>query len=753
MFKTLSKIWFPLGLAGLLLLALPGVVLLGLNLADASGAVNEWMENHFSLTYHPAVPGWAAVLLLLLPPLIALLYFLKLKRKPLQVPSTLLWRKSIEDLHVNSLFQWLRDNLLLLLQILIVLILIYAVMAFQRHARAGSGRHYILMIDNSASMSVMDVAPNRLEQAKQEALNEIDAYTDNDFGMVLVFNSTAEILQSYTNDRNLLRLAVRNIDLTHRPTRIGEALTLADSLANPQRSSDDNAVRPAGEEAGKERTYVANEGIPTEVHLFSDGRFADVPDFSLGNLNLQFHSVGQPGAGGVDNVGLVTLNAVRDIKDPSALQVLATVQNFGRHKAEVRVRLEVLVNGKLKDIYDQPANSTLTVNERVPPASEGDQDESGAGDNPGEASVNFQVRDLDDRADTVLHAYLLDHHDQFADDDQAWLVVGIIRKARVLIVGKPNKPIRDFFDQEATQKVASVTYLTPEDLKDEKTYLRPAREGAFDLVIFDRCRPATESELPLANTLFIDALPPAWRKEDMPRKENVKVIGSNAKHPLMQYLTTLGDVHIGEYFQFDLKDPRVPAQTPRLLEADRDTTLLFTLPRASFTDVIMTFPLITDQGDWNTDWVKQISFPLFLRNLLYYLGNVSDAAGEETVQAGQIKTLRPDVPLRKIDVIDPEGNKETLERGNRPDFLYGKTDELGVYQVQAAGSEVRSFAVNLLDAEESNIEPRAQFRIGATKITPGEIRGQPRDLWHWITLAALVLILLEWYIYNRRIFV
>jgi hypothetical protein len=753
MVKTLARIWFPLCLAGLLLFALPGAVLLALNLADSSGPVNHWLESNLSLTYHPAVPGWAAVVLLLLPPLIALLYFLKLKRKPLQVPSTYLWRKSIEDLHVNSLFQWLRDNLLLLLQILTVLVLVYAVMAFQRHARAGSGRHYILMIDNSASMSVTDVAPNRLEQAKQEALNEIDAYTDDDFGMVLVFNSAAEILQSYTKDRNLLRLAVRDIDLTHRPTRISEALTLADSLANPQRSTDDNAVRPAGEEAGKERTYVTNEGIPTEVHLFSDGRFADVPDFSLGNLNLQFHSIGQSGTESVDNVGLVTLNAVRDIKDPSSLQVLATVQNFRRQKAEVRIRLEVLVNGKMKGIYDQPTNSKLTLNERIPPAVEGDKDESGAQDNPGEASVNFQVRDLDDRADTVLHAYFLDHHDHFADDDQAWLVVGIIRKARVLIVGKPNKPVRDFFDQEATQKVASVTYLAPDDLKDERAYLRPAREGAFDLVVFDRCRPEKESDLPLANTLFIDALPPPWRKEDMPRQENVKVIGGNTKHPLMQYLTTLQDIHIGEYFRFDLKGPGVPAQTPRLLEADRDTALLFTLPRGSFTDVIMAFPLITDQDDWNTDWVKQISFPLFLRNLLYYLGNISDAAGEETVQPGQVKTLRPDTAVRKIEVMDPSGKKETLERGNRPDFLYGKTEQLGIYQVRSDASEVRSFAVNLLDAEESNIEPRGQFRIGATNITPEEIRGQPRDLWHWIALAALVLILLEWYVYNRRIFI
>src|SRR5262249_61418446 len=141
------------------------------------------------------------------------------------------------------------------------------------------------------------------------------------------------------------------------------------------------------------------------------------------------------------------------------------------------------------------------------------------------------------------------------------LVLGTIRTARVLLVGGPNKPLHDFFEAEETQKVASVTYLTTADLTNDKAYLRPAREGAFDLAIFDRCRPEKELDLPLANTLFIDALPPPWKKEDMTRKENVKVIGGNTKHPLMQYLTTLQDIRIREYFRFALKDPRVPPQT------------------------------------------------------------------------------------------------------------------------------------------------------------------------------------------------
>ena len=70
---------------------------------------------------------------------------------------------------------------------------------------------------------------------------------------------------------------------------------MADSLANPLRSTDDAAVRPANEDPAQARTYVAAEGIAAEVHLFSDGRFPDVSGFAAGNLDLNYHRIGKAG--------------------------------------------------------------------------------------------------------------------------------------------------------------------------------------------------------------------------------------------------------------------------------------------------------------------------------------------------------------------------------------------------------------------------------------------------------------------------
>jgi von Willebrand factor type A domain/Aerotolerance regulator N-terminal len=749
----LLRFWFPIALAGLVLLALPAIALFGLELFGYGGEANAWLEGKVGLSHHTAINTWAAILLFLVPVGLLLLYFLKLKRKPLAVPSTFLWKKSIEDLHVNRLLQWLRKNVLLLLQLLVLLAAIYAVLAPRLHGTEASGKHYILMIDNSASMSATDVKPNRLEWAKAEALMEIDAATDSDFGMVIVFNSTAEIRQSYTSNREVLRRAVEAIEPTNNPTQIDEALSLAASLANPLFSTEDAAVRPENPEPGKERTYAAAEGMQADVHLYSDGRFADVTNFALSNLQLTFHSPGVPEAGNADNVGIVRFDAVRDEADPTRLQAFVRVLNFRNTPVNAGLDLDVLSGGKaIQDVRHRD----LPLSPRVfqPPVPDDPSPANTGKDNPGESVAKFDLTGIDENADVTLHVKLTGVKDAFPLDDQAWLVLGIVRKARILIVTSGNPLLEYFFDGRATRQVADVNTIRPAELKDSKAYLDPVRDGKYDLVVFDRCGPGREEDMPRANTLFIGHPPPPWHLGGEPdgyRVEPVQfpqVRGWTDADPVMRGLRGWHDLEIAEAYRFN----QLPPKTPRLVEGERDLLLMFTLQRQAYKDLVLAFPLATDDARWNTRWFLKPLFPLFLRNVLYALGNVRDATTEETVRPGQPKPLRPFGDVKEVRVKTPSGTPTTLERGTRAEFSFGGTTELGVYEANWA-DQTRRFAVNLFDANESHIEPRPSVKIGEVEVQAGPTRKQPRELWRWVVLFGLVFLLLEWWIYNRRVHV
>ena len=171
--------------------------------------------------------GW--VILGLIPPLILMLYFLKLKRTPLEVPSTYLWTKTIEDLHVNSIWQRLRNSLLLLLQLLLALLLILACLGPGCRGEKLLGNRFIFLIDQSASMAAVDLpdGETRLEFAKREVSKLIDSMGPEDTAMVISFSNQANVQQSYTRNRALLKRKVSAIKQTQRSSDISEALVAA----------------------------------------------------------------------------------------------------------------------------------------------------------------------------------------------------------------------------------------------------------------------------------------------------------------------------------------------------------------------------------------------------------------------------------------------------------------------------------------------------------------------------------------------
>jgi hypothetical protein len=358
----------------------------------------------------------------------------------------------------------------------------------------------------------------------------------------------------------------------------------------------------------------------------------------------------------------------------------------------------------------------------------------------------------------TVHGKILDANDSFPLDDEAWLALDVPRRGRVLIIGPPNEVLQKFYDTPEVKKIAQVTHLEPADLA-KPIYRTAARNGAYDLVIFDRCAPDSEADMPRANTFFVGRPPPPWKLENQEVLHNPVITGWKTDHPLLRDLRALYTVDVD--LSFKMKN--LPPRTPLLIEGRKidvnrniDTGLLVALNRDPFTDLVLTFPILTDTGDWNTTWPLQASFPLFLRSLLYWGCHINESATEESLQAGQVKIIRALDSSAPLEVTLPDGKRERLThslRDPRPDFTFGATEHMGIYHYEQTGSPSRSFAVNLLDAEESNIEPQTSISFGGERIQSGIEEKPPRELWKWFALAALGLLVFEWYIYNRRVYI
>jgi len=82
---------------------------------------------------------------------------------------------------------------------------------------------------------------------------------------------------------------------------------------------------------------------------------------------------------------------------------------------------------------------------------------------------------------------------------------------------------------------------------------------------------------------------------------------------------------------------------------------------------------------------------------------------------------------------------------------FASTEHTGLYEVSAPGWETRKFAVNLLNAEESNIAPREKIQLGQNTLggTTGPLTTN-HEIWRSLATLALFLFLLEWWAYHRR---
>ena len=102
-------------------------------------------------------------------PLVVIMYILKQKFEERQIGSIYLWQQVLKDIEVNTPWQRLKKNLLLLLQLLSILFFVFALSDPYFYARGGMYSNLVIIIDNTGSMNAKYEGEPRLTKAKQMA--------------------------------------------------------------------------------------------------------------------------------------------------------------------------------------------------------------------------------------------------------------------------------------------------------------------------------------------------------------------------------------------------------------------------------------------------------------------------------------------------------------------------------------------------------------------------------------------------------
>jgi Ca-activated chloride channel family protein len=375
------------------------------------------------------------------------LYTLKPRSRRVEVSSTLLWLSALKEETARSPIQWLKRHLLLLLQLLVALL---GVFALARPALVRSqpvGRTVVLAIDASASMLANDGDPaaaglrgpppatfTRFDEARARAAQALAQLQPGDRAIFLRAADRVEVAAQGTlpADRETLETAIRRLQVLPSSLDLPQALEVAGALARSARLG--------------------------QVVLFTGGVADPGTVTHRPTVALQLVQVGK---GQADNQAITQLAARRD--GAGDLEVFGRLRNFSDQPAAGTLR--VYVDG---DLYqEQPM--TLGPHETFPLV---------LSEFPPTASVieaRFVRRDL------------------LALDNVATAAVTVPPVRKVLLVGGRSDQL-----ERALRAVPGVELAKA----DPQTY---DPKGGYDIYVFEGWFP---SKAPPGHWVLID--PPTW---------------------------------------------------------------------------------------------------------------------------------------------------------------------------------------------------------------------------------------------------
>lgn len=759
-------------------------------------------------------PLYAGIAAAIVVPTLLILYFLKLRRRDVEVSTTLLWKKAIQDLQANAPFQKLRRNILLILQLLVLAGLLLALGQPQIKGQTVKGQRQVILIDRSASMNAMDEkdgqgrAISRFEAAQKQAIALVESLREGglldkdraDEAMVIAFDNQAEIRQQMTSDKAALKRAIEAITPTEAPTAIEEAVRLA--LAQKPR----RVVENVGLESGP----------PVTFHIYSDGRIPDAGKAAPSPEDtVDFHRVGTPEAA---NAAIVGMRAERSFDNPAKLSIFVSLINnqpLGRS-----VDIELIVDGQGAGIKTTtiPAASTEGLTLSRPEAARAEAAEAAAAAATGAATTELSsgperptpgiggvVFSLERAAGAVVQVRLRDPGtgtpltgDVLALDDSAWLAVPPAKRLAVAVVS----PKGNLFISTALQglPLSRITEMSP-PMFEQKAL--DGTLGEYDVIILDGWLPqgartpvaaaptppatpqtpsapgaatspggTVDQPVPVAEAAPKDLLPPGRYLifgevpmrlgqadagiKDLGFGGSSSIVDWRRDHPLLRSVS-LDGLDIARSRKVEVQSGS-PAQ---VLASSDFGPIILDASTAEVRSVIVPFDVA------ESDWPFNVSFVVFLASATNYLADdAGTGASGRQVQPGAVLSDRLPGVVSGVRVQPPRGEPQQLRAAPDGRIVFGPISSTGVYSVSwdgaagptdggEGGRPSRNFASNLFDARESDLAASGEVEL-ASKVVQARTEGSSdadRKLWPWLMLGALLIIMLEWFVYNRKVHV
>jgi Ca-activated chloride channel homolog len=251
-------------------------------------------------------------------PIIVAFYMLRLRRRDVPVGSTFLWQQLVRDVEANAPWQRLRFSWLLLVQLLIAALLVFAAARPFLSVQSELAANVVLIVDTSASMGAVDPGGERVSAARDAARKVIGQLPVGGRVTVVAADESAHVLVSETDDRAAALAAIDGITATQLPGDLTDAFALAAALA--ARDADSSVVVVT--DATADRLPTVGIGAPIRVERVGSGN---------GNQAIAALSVERRSGG-------------------AQLDLFVAVSNAS--SANVSRRLEIYADGALVDARD-----------------------------------------------------------------------------------------------------------------------------------------------------------------------------------------------------------------------------------------------------------------------------------------------------------------------------------------------------------------------------------------------------------------